>query len=485
MENPSTCTATGDSRIPAATVISSSYRRPSSAGATYGDRFIPSRSSSNFALFNLPNSTTSSSNIDTDSAYTSLLKSALFGPQCSGGVDFFQSLAPEKFARGRGFGDGNGDGSYFQASPPNCNIFKYKTETRKSLRSRSRSMFGFDGQLRGVPYSPVKIRRKFPSSPYKVLDAPALQDDFYMNLVDWSSRNVLAVGLGNSVYLWHASSNKVEKLCDLGVDDSVCSVGWAQRGTQLAVGTSNGEVQLWDVSCCKMLRTMDGHRLRVGALAWSPTLLSSGSRDKSILQRDIRTKEDYVSKLNGHKSVVCGLKWSHDNRELASGGNDNRLLVWNQHTTQPVLKYCEHTAAVKAIAWSPHLYGLLASGGGTADRCIRFWNTTTNKHISRVETGSQVCNLVWSKNVNELVSTHGYSENQIIVWKYPTMSKLATLTGHTLRVLYLAVSPDGQTIVTGAGDETLRFWNVFPSPKSRQKTESEIGASSLGRSLIR
>ncbi|KAJ1416071.1 WD40/YVTN repeat-like-containing domain superfamily [Sesbania bispinosa] len=47
------------------------------------------------------------------------------------------------------------------------------------------------------------------------------------------------------------------------------------------------------------------------------------------------------------------------------------------------------------------------------------------------------------------------------------MSKLATLTGHTYRVLYLAVSPDGQTIVTGAGDETLRFWNVFPSRKSQ------------------
>ena len=65
--------------------------------------------------------------------------------------------------------------------------------------------------------------------------------------------------------------------------------------------------------------------------------------------------------------------------------------------------------------------------------------------------GSQVCNLSWSKNVNEIVSTHGYSQNQIVVWKYPSMSKLATLTGHTLRVLYLAVSPDGQTIVTGAG----------------------------------
>ena len=91
---------------------------------------------------------------------------------------------------------------------------------------------------------------------------------------------------------------------------------------------------------------------------------------------------------------------------------------------------------------------------------------------------------MWSKNVNEIVSTHGYSQNQIIVWRYPTISKvsrkkgcwlscwgwtclsymfclnyllfgyvltlhcrtlqLATLTGHTFRVLYLAISPDGQ-----------------------------------------
>ena len=69
--------------------------------------------------------------------------------------------------------------------------------------------------------------------------------------------------------------------------------------------------------------------------------------------------------------------------------------------------------------------------------------------------GSQVCNLSWSKNVNEIVSTHGYSQNQIIVWRYPAMAKLATLTGHTLRVLYLAVSPDGQTIVTGAGESAF------------------------------
>lgn len=59
----------------------------------------------------------------------------------------------------------------------------------------------------------------------------------------------------------------------------------------------------------------------------------------------------------------------------------------------PLTRFGEHTAAVKAIAWSPHQHGLLASGGGTADRCIRFWNTSTNAMLNCVDTGSQVGGL--------------------------------------------------------------------------------------------
>lgn len=134
------------------------------------------------------------------------------------------------------------------------------------------------------------------------------------------------------------------------------------------------------------------------------------------------------------------------------------------------MKSSNHEAAVKAIAWSPHQHNLLASGGGTADKCIRFWDTNTLQQINCVETGSQVCNLVFSKNVNELVSTHGYSLNQINIWKLPDMKKMTTLTGHTYRVLYLSLSPNGQNIVTGAGDETLRFWSVFPSNAETNKS---------------
>lgn len=63
-------------------------------------------------------------------------------------------------------------------------------------------------------------------------------------------------------------------------------------------------------------------------------------------------------------------------------------------------------------------------------------------------------------------------QNQIVVWKTPNMKKIVSLKGHTYRVLYLAQSPDGQTIVTGAGDETLRFWNVFPAKSDKLSQSS-------------
>lgn len=323
--------------------------------------------------------------------------------------------------------------------------------------------------------APQKRRRRIAKVPFKVLDAPALQDDFYLNLVDWSSQNVLAVGLGSCVYLWSACTSKVTKLCDLAqTEDIVTSVSWAQRGTHLAVGTNRGEVQLWDTIKCKKVRTMTGHSARVGTLAWTGPVLASGSRDRLIFLRDVRVQSSFTDRLTAHKQEVCGLKWSYDEPSfLASGGNDNQLhVVDSRNPGAPVYRFSDHTAAVKAIAWSPHQHGLLASGGGTADRCIRFWNTLSGSSLSCVDTGSQVCNLAWSQNCNEIVSTHGYSLNQIVVWRYPSLSKVVTLTGHTYRVLYLAMSPDGSTIVTGAGDETLRFWQVFPGPRSDGKNNA-------------
>jgi WD40 repeat protein len=46
----------------------------------------------------------------------------------------------------------------------------------------------------------------------------------------------------------------------------------------------------------------------------------------------------------------------------------------------------------------------LATGGGAADQCINFWNSLTGQSLHRVDTGSQVSNVAWSKDSPELVS---------------------------------------------------------------------------------
>jgi WD40 repeat protein len=50
----------------------------------------------------------------------------------------------------------------------------------------------------------------------------------------------------------------------------------------------------------------------------------------------------------------------------------------------------------------------------------------------------QVCALQWSRHEREILSSHGFSQNQLCLWKYPSMVKMAELTGHTSRVLHLA-----------------------------------------------
>ncbi|KAF2641695.1 WD40 repeat-like protein [Massarina eburnea CBS 473.64] len=496
----------------------------------YGDRFIPNRAGqdlqASFSLLHEDGSPATPSRSakraphnelyfqkteEANRTYSELLRQELFEGTVPQAIP--QSLSPTDSAGMRGSGRSHTPPTRtatslpapsLTPSTPHKNLFNYSGQPTPSRTPSSRHAINLNTQSDLYSLSPIKFSsqrmllspqrtpRAVSKVPYKVLDAPDLADDFYLNLVDWGSQNILGVGLGSCVYMWNSSSGRVTKLCELA-DDSVTSVSWIQRGSHLAIGTNRGFVQIWDATTQRRLRTMTGHSARVGALAWNEHILTSGSRDRSIYHRDVRQPEQWLRKLVGHKQEVCGLKWNTDDMQLASGGNDNKLMVWDKLNSEPTYKWSEHQAAVKAIAWSPHQRGLLASGGGTADRTIKFWNTLISSSgpsagslaaassaasasgagdiepsptapanlIKSLDTGSQVCNLAWSKNSNEIVSTHGYSQNQIIVWKYPNMQQVVSLTGHTYRVLYLAMSPDGQIIVTGAGDETLRFWNCF------------------------
>jgi len=326
----------------------------------------------------------------------------------------------------------------------------------------------------GAKKEVVKPTRHIPSAPIRILDAPDMLDDYYLNLLSWSCNNVLAVALGPTVYMWNAASGDIKELTTLQDDNYVSSVSFLpQGGGHLAIGTADNTVQLWDVQAGRQVRSLQGHAGRVGALAWNNHVLSSGSKDNTIMHHDVRIQHHVIGRMASHTQEVCGLAWSPDGSYLASGGNDNTLCIQdfaNIHNMDITPKHMltDHQAAVKALAWSPHERNLLATGGGTADRCIKFWNAASGSLLNSIDTGSQVCALQWSPVEKELLSSHGHADNQVCLWKYPTMACVKELKGHTSRALHMVVSPDGSTVCTGAADETLRFWNIFRSDSKKR-----------------
>ena len=368
-------------------------------------------------------------------------------------------------------------------------VLSYKNKAPTPQEGHQNSLKVLYSVQQGKKENVVKPTRHIPSAPVRILDAPDLLDDYYLNLLSWSSTNVLAVALSQSVYLWDAAQGSIQELLTLEDDnDYVCSVSWIQQGgSHVAVGTANNVVQLWDVQAGKLVRSMDGHSNRVNALAWNNHTLTSASRDTTIVNHDVRIQHHKVGSFLQHTQEVCSLAWSPDGSYLASGSNDNTLCIWDgsmTSTQRASAKYqlTDHQACVKALAWSPHERNLLASGGGTADRSIKFWNASSGSLLNNIDTGSQVCSLQWSPLEKEILSSHGYAENQLCLWKYPTMARVKELKGHTSRVLHTAVSPDGGMVVSGSADETLRFWNVFASETKKKTSGSSLttaGAATL------
>ncbi|GAX12829.1 hypothetical protein FisN_15Hu309 [Fistulifera solaris] len=144
----------------------------------------------------------------------------------------------------------------------------------------------------------------------------------------------------------------------------------------------------------------------------------------------------------------------------------------------PRLVLESHTAAVKGLAWCPYRSDVLASGGGTADRCIKLWDTCSGRMIHSACAGNQVSSLIWGQHHQELYSGHGFTDNEVVVWSYPKMQRIQTLSYHKDRILSMELSPDGNRLASIGADENLCLWKIdaaSPRPRTAVSASPSFG----------
>lgn len=318
-----------------------------------------------------------------------------------------------------------------------------------------------------------KSRKTIPLIPFRVLDAPALRDDYYCSLLAYSeTAKCLAVGLGEQVYTW--SESRGVKTPDSLIQrfaGHVTSLSFSStEGGKaiLAIGRADGRLTLWSpvdhlprfeheqpspVSCvCFSPRTFLKRSTRNPELKVQVEYLLVGDEAGHTYLYAIEWPRDFeedpygwrgsmilLARLSLHTQQICGLAWSSDGLFFATGGNDNALFLLetrrvlsSEHVVSPsasarrdyttsqdeVLlvtlgRESHHfvmNAAVKALAFCPWQPSLLAAGGGSNDRCIHFYHTISGAKLATIDCSAQVTSLVWSRTRREIAATFGFAQ---------------------------------------------------------------------------
>lgn len=164
-----------------------------------------------------------------------------------------------------------------------------------------------------------------------------------------------------------------------------------------------------------------------------------------------------------------------------------------------------HGAAVKAIAFCPWRDGLVATGGGSNDKCIHFFHTTSGASLATISVAAQVTSLVWSTTRREICATFGYAQPdhpyRIAVFSWPECKQVAAIPwdgehralyaipylggpneSHTSREGGRGLSRTAQEgcIVVASSDESVKFHEVWTAnQKATSGGEGLLGGSDI------
>jgi WD40 repeat protein len=276
-----------------------------------------------------------------------------------------------------------------------------------------------------------------------VLDAPDVVNDFPLKLVEFNSRNQLAVALGKSIYIW--DEGNVRLLTES--ESIITSLCWADAGLVIS---AHGDVELWDVTRPDMTQALAPHSGRCGAMAFRGSRLATGGLDGLVKITDLRTPT--ATTVSGHHSEVSVLSWSPNCANVASGGCDGRVIIWGDDKRRSV----ELAGSIRGLHYMTP--SILAAGTMDPAGTVTILHGRQPHEPSSVATGAPVSGIAFADRWGLLVAHHQASFDWEI-WS-PELKMIGQYPGHAADIINIAVSPDASLAATIGADETLQIWGL-------------------------
>jgi WD40 repeat protein len=337
---------------------------------------------------------------------------------------------------------------------------------------RQPEVFAADSRTMTFTVVPASADSKRPAMECVVKCGPALT---ISALAFSPDENTLAVGGYREVSLWDWKHGKLAKRVGAGqLDGMIHAFAYSNDGKMLAVGDGlpceKGAVKLLDISSGKIIAKLEGPHGMVNSVAINAdgTLLAAG--DDAEVHVWKLADRSLVKTLATDKGRVLGVVFSSDGKQLATGGANRVMQVWNTVTWEEMVRYAT-PAAVQSVAMSPDGKQVIVAVGGSLSSADE-WAV----HVGKIQEDMQDAakrkpktralvsgsgmplDVVWPvKGTSIYVAYH---DQTVRAYDAKTARQLMTYSGHTDWVDCVASNATGSILASGSADGTVKLWTA-------------------------